>query len=226
MLRMKRQWVAELIGTFALVFFGTGAVVINSIYGELLGHIGISAMFGLIVMVMIYAVGDISGAHLNPAVTIGFSLAGRFPGSQVSMYILAQGIGAIAASALLWLLFPETATFGETIPVNDRYFTGLGVEVILTFVLMMVILSVSTGAKEKGITAAIAIGATVTIGALFGGPVTGASMNPARTLGPAIMSGHWNGFWIYLAGPLAGVATAVLLCRFLQSKHTINDNNA
>jgi aquaporin NIP len=203
--------VAEFLGTFGLVFAGTGAIVINSVSQGTITHAGIALTFGLVVLAMIYTFGDVSGAHLNPAVTIGFAIARRFGWNEVLPYIAAQCSGAFAASALLRLLFPSHATLGATIPAGATW-QSFVLEVVLTLVLMLVILSVSTGAKEKGITAGIAIGAVIGLEAMFAGPICGASMNPVRSLAPAVVSGKLTELWIYLAAPVLGAALAVPLC--------------
>lgn len=207
--------VAEFIGTFALVFAGTGAIVINDVSGGAVTHVGIALTFGLVIMAMIYTVGDISGAHFNPAVTSAFWLAGRFAGKQVLPYILSQGAGAIAASGVLHFLFPTQATLGATLPAGSDM-QSFVLELILTFLLMFTILNVSTGAKEKGVTAGIAIGAVIGLEAMFAGPICGASMNPARSLAPAVVSGHWEHLWIYLVAPVTGAWLAVFACRGCQ----------
>lgn len=207
-----KSWQAELIGTFALVFAGTGAIVINDTTGGGIGHAGIALTFGLVVMAMIYAVGDVSGAHINPAVTIAFWFAGRLPGRQVFPYIFAQVLGGTIASGLLRFLFPAHPTLGTTLPAGSDM-QSFVLELVLTFLLMFVILSVSTGAKEKGITAGIAIGAVIAFEAMFAGKICGASMNPARSLAPALVSGHLEHLWIYIVAPIAGAALAVFPCR-------------
>ena len=207
---MKKLF-AEFLGTFALVFAGTGAIVINHVSDGAIGHAGIAMTFGLVVTAMIYALGDVSGAHLNPAVTTAFAAAGRFPWRGVPAYIGAQVLGAFAASGLLRALFPASATLGETLPAGVPMQSFI-LEVVLTLLLMFVILSVSTGAKEKGITAGIAIGAVIALEAMFAGPICGASMNPARSLAPAVMSGHLEHLWLYLAAPLLGALLAVPVC--------------
>jgi aquaporin NIP len=207
-----KKLAAEIIGTFALVFAGTGAIVINETSHGSITHAGVALTFGLIVLVMIYTFGDVSGAHLNPAVTLGFFAAGRLPGRDVIPYALAQVIGAMLASALLRGLFPEHATLGATQPAGSAA-QSFVLEVVLTTLLMLVILSVSTGAKEKGITAGIAIGSVIALEAMFAGPICGASMNPARSLAPAIISGKIQYLWIYLAAPTVGALSATLLCR-------------
>ena len=208
---------AELIGTFALVFAGTGAIVINETSGGVVTHVGISLTFGLIVLAMIYTVGDISGAHLNPAVNLGFFAARRFPLRDVILYILSQCAGAVAASGLLRLLFPENATLGATPPAGP-VMQSFVLELILTAILMFVILNVSTGAAEKGNTAGIAVGAVIGLGAMFAGPICGASMNPARSLAPAVVSNHFSSLWIYLIAPALGALLAVLACRCVRER--------
>ncbi len=205
---MLRILLAEVLGTFALVFAGTGAVVSDDLFGHSVTHVGVALTFGLVVMAMIYSIGDISGALFNPAVTIGFCVAGRFPFRTAVPYILAQCIGALAASGLLKILFPSHTGLGATLP-SAGIGTAFVFEVVLTFLLMWVILNVSVGAKEKGIMAGAAIGATVALEAMFAGPVCGASMNPARSLGPAVMSGQLDTLWIYLVAPVVGAVVAV-----------------
>src|ERR1700728_4786204 len=206
---------AEFIGTLALVFAGTGAIVINDVSGGAVTHVGIALTFGLVIMAMIYTVGDISGAHFNPAVTSAFWLSGRFAGKQVLPYVLSQGAGAIAASGVLHFLFPTQTTLGATLPAGSDM-QSFVLELILTFLLMFTILNVSTGAKEKGVTAGIAIGAVIGLEAMFAGPICGASMNPARSLAPAVVSGHWEHLWIYLVAPVTGAWLAVFACRGCQ----------
>jgi len=209
------KWVAEIFGTFALVFVGCGAIVANDNYGGALGHMGICAAFGLVVMTMIYAVGNISGAHFNPAVTIGFVAAGRLDKKVILPYVTSQMIGALAASAVLRLLFPAHPTLGATLP-SVPLLQAFIIEVILSFLLMFVILNVTTGHMEKGIMAGAAIGGTVAMEALMGGPLTGASMNPARSLGPALLSGQLDSLWIYLIAPVVGTTLAYFTCKLIQ----------
>jgi len=213
---MRRQLAAEAFGAFALVFAGTGAIVINDVSGGTVTHVGIALTFGLVVLALIYALGDISGAHLNPAVTVGFWTARRFPGRQVLPYLLAQCAGALAASAVLKLLFIQHPTLGATLPAGWP-FRSFVLEIILTALLMFVILSVSTGAKEKGILAGVAVGAVIGLEAMFAGPITGASMNPARSLAPALLSAHIEHLWIYLSAPALGALLAVGACRLIQA---------
>jgi aquaporin Z len=207
-----RKYAAEALGTFSLVFAGTSAIVVNDLSGGAVSHVGVSLTFGLIVMAMICAVGDVSGAHLNPAVTLGFFAAGRLPGRDVLPYVTSQCLGALVASGLVRVIFPSHTGLGATIPSG-----GLGqsflLETLLTFFLMFVILGVATGARERGVMAGLAIGATVALGALLGGPISGASMNPARSLGPAVVSGSLDVMWLYCAAPLLGAGLAVLGCR-------------
>ncbi|MFN9196743.1 MAG: aquaporin, partial [Planctomycetaceae bacterium] len=192
------------------VFCGTGAIVINEVQGGAITHVGIAFTFGLIVLALIYALGDISGCHLNPAVTTGFWLAGRFPAAQVGPYLGSQCAGALLASGTLRLLFPTATTLGATLPAGPGW-QSFVLELILTFLLMVVILCVSTGAKEKGIMAGVAVGAVIALEAMFAGPVCGASMNPARSLAPAVVSGRIAELWIYLVAPVAGAALGVAL---------------
>jgi aquaporin NIP len=203
---------AEFFGTFTLVFAGTGAIVINHASQGAIGHAGIALTFGLVVLAMIYAFGDVSGAHLNPAVTLAFAAAGRMLWAEVPRYLASQVAGAFAASGLLRVLFPANATLGATLPAGPPW-QSFVLEVVLTAILMLVILSVSTGAKEKGITAGIAIGAVIGLEAMFAGPISGASMNPVRSLAPALVSGHTEHLWVYLAAPLLGALLAVPGCR-------------
>jgi aquaporin NIP len=210
-----KKLAAEFIGTFALVFAGTGAIVIDETTGGAVTHVGVALTFGLIVLAMIYTVGDISGAHLNPAVSLGFFAARRFPLRQAIPYIASQCAGALAASALLRLLFPQNEMLGTTVPAGSAI-QSFVLELILTATLMLVILSVSTGAAEKGITAGIVVGAVIGLEAMFAGPICGASMNPARSLAPAVISGHFQHVWIYLLAPVSGACVGVLGCRFVR----------
>jgi MIP family channel proteins len=207
---LQNRIIAEAFGTFALVFAGAGAIVVNTATGGAITHVGIAITFGLVVLAMIYAIGDVSGAHINPAVTLGFYFAGRLPGASVIPYIVAQCGGAIGAAFLLRALFPSDEFLGTTSPSGTQW-QALAFEGVMTMFLMFVILSVSTGAKEKGITAGIAVGATIGLDAMFGGPISGASMNPARSLGPAIISTHVKDLWVYLVGPIVGSIAAIPL---------------
>ena len=213
---MKKNFmIAEFMGTFALVFSGCGAIAANSVHGGVVGHLGVSLVFGLIVMAMIYSVGNISGAHINPAVTLGFVFSRRLKGKLAFPYILSQCAGALSAAFLLKLLFSPDADMGSTVPSGSQA-QAFFMEVILSFLLMFVILNVSSGHKEKGIMAGVAIGGTVALEAMFGGPVSGASMNPARSLGPAVASGDLSQLWIYLTAPVVGTLLASPTCRWIQ----------
>lgn len=212
---MRQKLIAEALGTGLLVFCGTGAVIINHISQGSITHLGIALTFGLIVMALIYSLGHISGAHFNPAVSIGFYASGRFPLKELTPYIVAQVIGAIVASALLKMLFPESPILGETLPAGAISQTFI-LEVILTFLLMLVIMQVSTGPKEIGTHAALAIGGTVGLEALFAGPITGASMNPARSIAPALMQGNFNHLWIYIVAPIVGALLAIWAWRMMK----------
>jgi aquaporin Z len=212
-----KKFGAELLGTFALVFAGTGAIVINDASGGLITHLGIAFTFGLVVLAMIYTYGDISGAHLNPAVTAGFWAAGRLPGLDVLPYIASQTTGAVLASLLLRLLFPDSMMLGGTVPSGSEAQSFI-LEIVLTFFLMLTILNVSTGAKEKGITAGIAVGAVIAFEALFAGPISGASMNPARSIAPALVSGHLQHLWIYMLAPLIGAFAGTIGCRCVREE--------
>jgi len=211
------RWASEFIGTFSLVFFGTGAIVVADANPGMIPHFAVAAAFGLVVMTMIYAIGDLSGAHINPAVTIAFWLARRLPGRDVLPYAMSQLLGALAASGVLRLAFPGHRTLGATIP-SIGIGAALVFEILLTFVLMFVIIHVSQGAKEKGIMAGIAIGGTVALEALVFGPLTGASMNPARSIAPALVSGMLNHQWIYILAPVIGAGLAILSCRILRDR--------
>jgi aquaporin NIP len=203
-----RRYIAEAIGTFALVFAGTGAVVIDAVSGGAVTHVGVALTFGLVVMSMIYAVGDVSGAHFNPAVTLGFWASGRLGWRAVPPYLLSQMAGAFAASALLRVMFGNVALLGTTIPAGPAVQSVL-LEAVLTAILMFVILCVSTGPKEVGVMAGIAVGGVVGLEALFAGPISGASMNPARSIAPAVVSGHLADLWVYMLGPVVGALAAV-----------------
>ena len=203
----------EALGTFCLVFAGTGAIAINEIYGSIT-HVGIALTFGLVVMCMIYSVGDVSGAHLNPAVTFGFWCLKLFPGRDVLPYVAAQIAGAILASLTVKFLVPASEGLGVTLPATDvPVFSACVFEGLLTFMLMFVIIHVSEGAKEVGLMAGVAIGGMVALEAMFAGPVTGASMNPARSIGPALISGQFDCLWLYIVGPMAGAAAACVTCK-------------
>jgi aquaporin Z len=202
------RYFAEIFGTFAMVFAGTGAVVIDAVTRGGVTHVGVAVTFGLVVMAMIYTLGDVSGSHMNPAVTIGFFFAGRLPGRFVAPYVASQLVGALGASSLLRAMFSNTAYLGATLPAGSAL-QSFVLEVVLTAILMFVVLCVSTGPKEIGVMAGIAIGGVVGLEAMFAGPISGASMNPARSLAPALVSGHLQSLWIYILAPMLGAAIAV-----------------
>lgn len=209
-----KKYLAELIGTFALVFCGTGAVIINELSNGAVSHVGVAITFGLIVMVMIYAFGNISGTHINPAVSIAFSLTDRFERKHVLGYIIAQLIGAFLASGTLCFLFPEQENLGATLPAGS-WQQSFVLELILTYFLMVVILFVSQNKTVTQFTG-LAVGATVLLEALFAGPITGASMNPARSIAPAVVAGNLHNLWIYIAAPILGAILAT--CTWLIMK--------
>lgn len=210
-----KKLLAEFLGTYALVFAGTGAIVIDQQSHGAITHVGIAITFGLIVMSMIYAFGDISGAHLNPAVSIAFSVAGRFPAKELVPYILSQVAGALLASLTLKLMFPANDLLGATMPSGSEL-QSFVMELILTFFLMLVIVNVASGSKEQGMFAGLAIGSVVALEAMFAGPVCGASMNPARSVAPAIISGHLAHLWLYVAAPIAGAVLAIPVFKLLK----------
>ena len=214
---MLRKSVSEILGTFALVFCGTGAIVIDKVTGGAVSHVGIAVTFGLIVMAMIYGLGEISGAHLNPAVSIAFTLAGRLPAKALAPYIASQVVGALLASTTLKLLFPTDQLLGATLPAGSSW-QSFVLELLLTYFLMIVIINVATGPKEQGLFAGIAIGSVILLEAMFAGPICGASMNPARSLAPAIVSGHIEHLWVYLTAPVIGASLAIPTCKYLNAK--------
>jgi MIP family channel proteins len=220
-LASPRSWlpacVAEGLGTFGLVFAGCGAIMVDRLSGGQVTHVGVGLVFGLIITAMIYATGHISGAHLNPAVTLGFVLARHFPVRRLVGYWCAQLAGALAATASLRLLLGDVAHVGATIPSgHGGAWQSFGMEALLTFFLMFVIMAVATDTRAVGQAAALAIGATVGLEALFAGPISGASMNPARSLGPALVSETWTALWVYLLAPPLGAAMAALVYRWLR----------
>ena len=209
---MLRKSISEILGTFALVFCGTGAIVIDKVTGGSVSHVGVAVTFGLIVMAMIYGLGEISGAHLNPAVSIAFTIAGRLPVKALAPYIASQAVGAFLASATLRLLFPSDQLLGTTLPAGSPW-QSFVLELLLTYFLMIVIINVSTGPKEQGLFAGIAIGSVILLEAMFAGPICGASMNPARSVAPALVSLHLKSLWLYIVAPGLGAVLAVFCCR-------------
>lgn len=211
---MRQRLTAEFVGTFALVFAGTGAAIVNEVTG-LVTHVGVALTFGLVVLALIYALGDVSGAHLNPAVTIGFVLARRFPVRDDGPYLVVQFVGAVAASLALRATFPDSEKLGASLPRGSDA-QSFVLEFLLTAFLMFVILNSTTGAQEKGLVVGIIVGSVIALEALFAGPISGASMNPARSLGPAVVSGRLESLWVYLLAPVLGAAAAVPGCRGVQ----------
>jgi aquaporin NIP len=209
-----RRYLCEGIGTFFLVFAGTGAVIANDLFGGQITHVGIALSFGFVVMAVIYAFGSVSGAHINPAVTLGFCVIKRLSLHDAIKYIISQCLGACVASVMLAVMYQNHKSLGATLPAINVW-GAFVYEFLLTWFLMMVILSVATGAKEKGLMAGVAIGGTVALEALFAGPVTGASMNPARSLAPALISGNISDLWIYIFAPILGAVLASLSCHYL-----------
>lgn len=204
---MLKKLLAEGIGTFGLIFCGTGAIVINEVTNGSVSHVGIAMTFGLIVIAMIYAFGEASGAHINPAVSLGFALTDLFSVRLLAPYILAQMVGALLASFVLKMLFPENLHLGATLPAGSDW-QSFVLEVILTYFLMLVILMVSQGSSAVQPFTGLAVGFTVMLEALFAGPICGASMNPARSLAPALVSGDWTSLWVYLTAPFLGAILA------------------
>ena len=216
-----KKYLSEFIGTFSMIFCGCGAMVINDFTGGSITHPGVAITWGLIVMSMIYAFGDGSGAHFNPAVTLGFAVAKKFKWIEVPKYVIAQLFGALTASYVLLFLFPES-DLGATIPTIEPLKVFI-IELLLSFFLMLVIINVSTGSKEIGPVAGIAIGSVVLLEAMFAGPLTKASMNPIRSLAPALASGNFSHLWIYLTAPFAGMLLAVFSCKLVKDENCCDD---
>jgi len=211
---MLRSLTAEFIGTFALVFAGTGAIVVNQATNGVVSHVGIALAFGLVIAVGVAALAHISGAHFNPAVTISLVLARRFPLQSALPYLAAEGAGAVAASLLLRVLFPLSASLGATLP-SGGWPVAFAFEVVMTFLLALTILLITVERNEFRALAPLAIGGVVALNAIFGGPISGASMNPARSLGPAVAAGVWSHHWIYWVAPILGAALASTVELFL-----------
>ena len=207
----KSALYGEFLGTYAMVFCGTAAMAVNEVNGSI-SHVGVAITWGLIVMAMIYAFGELSGAHFNPAVTVGFALSGRFAWKNVPIYIAMQVIAATLASVTVKYLLPESEFIGASIPSIDAT-RAFVLETILTFILMIVIIHISTGSKEIGPVAGLVVGSVILLEAMFAGPLTNASMNPARSLGPALVSGHVQPLWIYLTAPFLGASLAVVIAK-------------
>ena len=214
---MLKRCVTEAIGTACLVFAGTGAIVINEVSGGAIGHVGIALTFGMVVAAMIYSTGHISGAHINPAVTLGFAITKNFPWKEVPYYWVAQIIGAVLASGALSLMFGTIGNMGATVPYGSDI-QSLALEIILTFILMFVIMAMATDIRSVGGAAAVAIGMTVALEAMFAGPISGASMNPARSFGPALLSSEWASHWLYWGGPMAGASIGATVYHWLKKE--------
>jgi aquaporin Z len=216
---VKKYW-AELMGTYIMVFAGTGAIIVNDVYGSV-SHLGIGLTFGLVVMAVIYSIGSISGAHINPAVSIAFWVSKRFRGKEVLPYIISQFLGAILASLTLSFMFPQHELLGATLPAGS-WEQSFVMEFILTFILMFVILLMSEGSKEVGVMTGFAVGMVVAFEAIFAGPVSGASMNPARSLAPALVSGHLTHLWLYIIATTLGASTSVFAVRLIKDSSSDN----
>ena len=216
---MKKYW-AELMGTYIMVFAGTGAIIVNDVYGSV-SHLGIGLTFGLVVMAVIYSIGSISGAHINPAVSIAFWVSKRFRGKEVLPYIISQFLGAILASLTLSFMFPQHELLGATLPAGS-WEQSFVMEFILTFILMFVILLMSEGSKEVGVMTGFAVGMVVAFEAIFAGPVSGASMNPARSLAPALVSGHFTHLWLYILATTLGACSSVFAVRLIKDSSSDN----
>ena len=216
---MKKYW-AELMGTYIMVFAGTGAIIVNDVYGSV-SHLGIGLTFGLVVMAVIYSIGSISGAHINPAVSIAFWVSKRFRGKEVLPYIISQFLGAILASLTLSFMFPQHELLGATLPAGSLE-QSFVMEFILTFILMFVILLMSEGSKEVGVMTGFAVGMVVAFEAIFAGPVSGASMNPARSLAPALVSVHLTHLWLYIIATTLGASASVFAVRLIKDSSSDN----
>ncbi len=208
------------MGTYIMVFAGTGAIIVNDVYGSV-SHLGIGLTFGLVVMAVIYSIGSISGAHINPAVSIAFWVSKRFSGKEVLPYIVSQFLGAILASLTLSFIFPQHELLGATLPAGS-WEQSFVMEFILTFILMFVILLMSEGSKEVGVMTGFAIGMVVAFEAIFAGPVSGASMNPARSLAPALISGHLTHLWLYIIATILGACASIFAVRLITDSSSDN----
>jgi aquaporin NIP len=216
---LVRRSAAEALGAFALLFAGCGAIVTDTHTHGALGVVGVSIVFGLVILAGIAALGHVSGAHFNPAVTLSFFLTRHLPGRDALAYVSGQLAGATVAALLLWVIWPSRpADLGATVP-SIAVGRAVVLEGVMSGLLMLVILSVATDTRDLGAPAAIAIGATIGLDALFGGPLTGASMNPARSFAPALVSGQWRDFWVYLAGPLIGAPLGAFAYQFVRGEH-------
>ena len=212
-----KKYISEFIASFSLIFFGTGAAIVDEVTHGSITHTGVALAFGLVVMILIYAFGSISGTHINPAVTIAFAINKSFAWNKVLPYIVSQAAGALAGSLLLKQLFPGSLLLGATLPSGPAMQSFI-LELILTFFLMLVILRVATGSKEQGMLAGLAIGSVVLLEALFAGPISGASMNPIRSLAPALINQNLSSIWIYVTAPFIGSIAAVGVNRFFEKE--------
>jgi len=215
---VAQQCLAEMLGTAGLVFCGTGAIAINEVTGGAVSHVGVAISFGLVVCAMIYAFGAISGAHINPAVSIAFVLAKQLDKKLLLPYLISQMAGAVMASFTLKMLFPTSEFLGATLPLQGDFMQSFVLETILTFWLMLVILLVANGNTNQQNLAGMVIGGVVLLEAMFAGPICGASMNPARSFAPAIASGHLEHLWVYLSAPIIGACLAVGVYQLLKNK--------
>lgn len=213
---LSRRLCAEAFGTFCLVFAGTGAVIVDEVTGGGVTHVGVALTFGLVVMALIYALGMVSGCHINPAVTLGLCAAGRCGRTLALPYVGSQCGGAFLASATLRMLFPASVGLGATVPSGSDL-QSLVLEFFLTLILMFVILSISSGQVEQKMLGGVIVGGVIGLEALFAGPISGASMNPARSLAPALVTMHLDHVWIYVVAPIAGALASVPLCRCIHS---------
>ncbi|QNL50570.1 MIP family channel protein [Olivibacter sp. SDN3] len=212
-IRLSKQCIAEFLATFILVFCGTGAIVINDETGGTISHLGIAMTFGLVVMCLIYVFGHISGAHMNPAVSIAFVLTRQLPKKMLLPYVGSQLLGALSASIFLKGMFPANELLGATIP-RGAVMQSFYLEIILTFFLMLTVLHLLQKESKKLDFIGVVVGAVVGLEAMFAGPISGASMNPARSFGPAVVSGEWNTLWVYLSAPVIGASLAVPTAHF------------
>ena len=213
----RRELLAEMIGTFCLVFAGTGAIVVNAISGGMITHLGVSFVFGAIVTALIYALGPISGAHLNPAVTLALGALGQCPRKKILPFISMQLLGASLASLLVSVCFGQAVSLGATLPLQGNWSQAFLVEIVLTFILMLVICGTAVSPRAAKDMAGWAIGLTVGLEAAFAGPISGASMNPARSFGPALISGAWEAHWVYWFAPIFGALLAAYFWKMLSS---------
>lgn len=215
--KLLSEVLAECIGTFILIFTGTGAIMVNKITEGTITHLGICFVFGGVVTAIIYSIGHISGAHINPAVTLAFWTSKILPANKVLPYIIGQFSGGILASILLRVILGNVAEMGATLPKITNWSQSLIIEIILTFILMFIVLGSGLDKRAPAGFAGIAIGLTVTLEAIFMGPITGASMNPVRSLAPALITQLWQYQWLYIVGPIIGAQLAVWTYRQLSN---------